>query len=387
MSNGNFLKELDKFMLDAVMEVKQAEERGETSHPSDNADDGNQTASTGSRAAEHEKDVKAQVPGQTVNEAKGSEVAGPGRGENTPALHTVMDAKATGEAPAVETESAKGKPENTANHQGDETKHPAKADMGEKFSAAQLKNIGDEILADVAVASAVKSAAVPCAASVKTPVEAPKKKEDKPVVKAASEESKAEEKAETPAAEAAEEKAEEKAEAKSEAAGKEAAAAVINALAQPVVSQEEIINSIIKTASVDADNVADFLAGYMSKKSMDAGDTGDTVMEETSEGGPAAGAPAGDPAAGGGAPSEAEMEQIVQALLQAGVSPEELLALVSGGEGQGGAAPADAAMAGMPPVDAGAMGGAVPPEMMAGKAAALRVALKQAVAIQSQKGE
>ena len=311
----DFLSEMDKWTLEAATAaVKQAADEP-SSHPSAKAEDGNQSASTGARASENEKDVKSQVPGTTVNEAKGSDVSGPGRGENTPALHTVLDSKATGEAPAVETASVKGKPEDPG------TTHPAKADMGEKYSAAQLRGIGDEILADVAVATAVST-----------------KSAELPAVKA-------EEKAETKKEEKAETKAEDKAEdvKKAEVVGKEAAAAVIEQLSQPVVSAEEIVNSIVKQASADAVNVADFLAGYLSKQALDAGSTGDTVMDETSQGAGAEGAgavPAGAGAGAEGAGGEAEMEQIVQALLQAGVSPEELMALIQGQGGEAGAAPA-----------------------------------------------
>jgi len=330
---SDFLSNLDKWVLEAAQDaVKQAADEP-SSHPSAKADDGNQPAATGARAAEQEKDVKSQVPGQTVNEAKGSDASGPGRGENSPVLNTVVKSKATGEDSAVETASAKGKPEDPG------TSHPAKADMGEKFSMAQLKGIGDDILADVAVASAVQSKSA--------------------------EETPAEEKKETPKVEKAEEKAEAKAEAKvenkdAEEAGKEAAAAVIKQLNQPVVSAEEIVNSVIKQASIDADNVADFLAGYLTKKSMDVNDTGDTVMDATSEGAPVAG-PAGEPA--GATPGEDEMEQIVQALLEAGVSPEELMALIQGqggaeaGAPEAAAAPAGAEMAAVAPEAAPVAGG------------------------------
>lgn len=322
MSN-DFLQSLENWCLESVNQTKQAEERGSTSHPSESADDGNQSASTGARASEHEKDVKSQVPGQSVNEAKGSDVAGPGRGENSATFNTGVKARATGEDASVETASAKDKPEDPG------TSHPAKADMGEKFSFAVLKSMGDEILADVAVASAV----VKSAAEVKADDSSEK---DEPV---------AHEKAETKAEEKKEEAAE-KVEEKAEAAGKEAAAAVIGALNQPVVSASEVIDSVVKQAALDAENVADFLAGYFSKQAEPEQPAigGDNVMAETSEGAAGAGAPEGQG-------DEAEMEQVVQALLEAGMSPEELMALI---QGQGAGAEAGAAPAGGAEIAAGA---------------------------------
>lgn len=354
---SNFTDDLDKWLLESVQAVKQADERGETSHPSEKAEDGNQTASTGARASEHEKDVKAQVPGQSVNDAKGTESAGPGRGENSPVLSTVVKSKATGEDAAVETSSAKGKPEDPG------TSHPAKADMGEKFSAAQLKGIGDEILADIAIASAVK-----VAAKVEKKAEESTESDTKIVVPAAkpsgetSGETSGESGSSGETSGESGSSGETSGEASAEQAGKEAAAAVINSMAQPVVAREDIVNSIVKQAQADGQNVADYFAGFMSKKAMDVGDTGNTVMDETSAG-PGAGAPAGDPAgapeaAGAGAGAgDAEMEQIVQALLQAGISPEELLALVEGGGAEGAPAAGPAGAGEAAPAAAAAQGG------------------------------
>ena len=332
---SDFLRNLDKWCLDEVTRVKQAEERGETSHPSESADDGNQTASTGARASEHEKDIKSQVPGQTVNEAKGSDVAGPGRGENSPSFNTVTKSRATGEDAAVETSSAKGKPEDPG------TSHPAKADMGEKFSAAQLKGIGDSILADIAVASALTSK------SAEAMPESFKK--DEKIAKPSGETS-----GETSGTTSGETSGTASGETSGETAkevGKQAAAAVIGAMAQPVASQSEIIDSVVKQASVDAENVADFLAGYFSKQADPAGDMmGGGAAPEAAAVDPAAAAGAA-PEAGAGGGDQAQMEQVVQALLEAGVSPEELMALI---QGQGAGADAGAAPAGGADMAAGA---------------------------------
>jgi hypothetical protein len=212
--------------------------------------------------------------------------------------------------------------------------------MGEKFSVAQLMNMGDAILADIAVASAVSqksAAAEPIVAEVK-------KEEKKKSVPAAVVEEKKEE--------AAEKQAEDKAEVEAEEAGKEAAAIVANQL-NLGASNETVIDNIMKTASADAHNVFDYLVGFV-KSAMEAGSAGDAMMNEASQAGAGAG-----PAAGAG--QDAEIEALVRALVEAGVTPDELMALAQGGA-QGGEMPAEGGE--MPAAAAGEM----PPEAMAAEA-------------------
>lgn len=361
---SNFMSDLDKWILESV-EKRSAEEP--TSHPSQGVDDGNKPAATGTRASENESDVKTEVPGESVDTATGEDAEGAGRGENTPSNSIGTQAAATGEDPSVETASVKAKPEDPG------TTHPAKATMGEKYSAAQLSTMADAILADIAVATAVKSVK---SAQVenKVAVKAEVKAEDTSAAKSASVKDDAVEKAAS---------ADELTTAKE--AGRQAAAAVVSELsgsaATSDVSPADVIDSVIKQAAADAVNSAEFLAGFLSKRAMDASDTGDMVMEETADV-PEAGiddAGMGAEDAMAAAPAEGgDIEAVVEALVNAGVTPEELIELATeGAEGDGGAGipeeagmPVDEAAAGLPP-EAGmdeAMLAAAAPKMASAKA-------------------
>ena len=343
---SNFLNDLDKWVLDAI-EKSGAEEP--TAHPSQSVDNGDQPATTDARAAENESDVKSEIIADSVDEATGEAAEGPGRGENNPITDIGTKAAPTGEDPSSETESVKPKPEDPG------TAHPAKATMGEKYSAAQLRNMGDAILADIAVATAaVEKTAESCAA---------------PKVKAATaetEDMKVEAKPETDEIKKAKE------------AGKEAAAMVADQLdlsaqvqnAQP--NPTEVIMDIRKTAAYDAGNVSDYLAGFLAKAAegeVIPQDTGEEVIEETSDAMPAGmpGAEAEMAAGMGGAPEAGgeDIDAIVEALVQAGVTPEELMALV---EGQGGAEGLGAEGMGAEAVMPEAAPEALPPEAEAAMA-------------------
>ena len=342
---SNFLDDLDKWVLDALEKPASDEP---TAHPSQDVDDGNQPASTGARASENESDVKAEVPGESVDEAKADEVEGPGRGENTPSNSIGTEATATGESPAVETASVKAKPEDPG------TSHPAKATMGEKYSAAQLRTMGDGILADIAVAAAASEKRAEKDDVDEAP-EAPKATAKEVTTAAAAKKDDAES-AEAPKVEVeieteGEEKESSAKEIKeAEAAGKEAASMVAGALnltdeATEQTDPTRVVSDIRKSASADADNVAQYLAGFLSKAAEGMPEMMDeSVVEETSEAGTpeaeaAVDAEAVVPPAGGGA-AGADLEALVQALVEAGVTPEELMALA---EGSGGGAPMEEA--------------------------------------------
>lgn len=313
----DFLQELDQFVMGAI---KRASNEPGSSLPS--VGDGNVPAPEGARAKENTSDVKAEVGTASVDTAEAvEETTG---GVNTPSNSIGTEAAATGEAPAVETASAGSKPSDPG------TSHPAKATMGEKYSAAQLVTMGDEILASIAVA-AEKSAT----AAVKAPV---KKAEAIEVeIEKAKDGEKPEVKVETEAEEKAEEKAEE--------AGKDAAAAVIDE-AQKLGNAEQLIASVVKAAALDAQNTADYLLGYTEKlaESMPMEQSGAEVPPEAAAAmeDPAAMAPeaGGEPEANG----DDELEAVVDALVEAGVSPEELMALASEGQAGAGAEMAPEAM-------------------------------------------
>jgi hypothetical protein len=358
---SNFIKDLDLWIKEAAIGKKAADEP--TSHPSDSASDGNQTAETGSRASENEKDVKVEVPGQNVNEAKANEAKPAGAGENTPTNEIGTKKAPTGEAPAVETESVKSKPSDPG------TAHPAKATEGEKFSSAQAVSLIDECLADIAVAAAsVKSAGSTKRAEDEKEVEVEIKTENgKPKVEVEKET----------------EKKDEEDEDKKEAmeAGKTAAQAI---LAQSSVSLDQVLADVVKSAEADAARVSDFYAGFLTKLA-EGEDAMALAAPEAEMAGDGAGMEAGMGAGMGGAggAGEEDIQALVEALLAAGVTPEQLMALI---EGEGAAAPAEApaeAMAEVPKAAAAKVATAESSEWskmsMEEKKAAFAMAINKAV--------
>ena len=377
---------MNEILSDIDLWLKEAE-AAPTSHPSASADDGDQPATTGARASENESDVKQDIPGDNVDSASGDQAEGPGRGENNPINSIGTKATATGEDSSVETASVKSSPDDPG------TAHPAKADMGEKYSAAEALIAGDEILADISgVAAAAKQAAEAKQAEKEkaAEAEAPAEEEKEAEAEKPEEEEKAAE-AETSdegEKEAEAEKPEEE-EKSAEQAGAEAAEAVTEVtgvgkeaeLAASVL--QTVALNIVKAAEADAKNVAEFLQGLADKQAMDAGDGGE-VMEETSEAVEEAPveAPVEAPMPDAAAPAgDADLQELVQMLIDAGVTPEELMALAAGGAQ--GAAPAEEAMA-MP---AEAPAEIMDPSKAASIAAALAKNASNALQVQNNKAE
>lgn len=188
------------------------------------------------------------------------------------------------------------------------------------------------------------------------------------------------------------------------AAGYELASAlgVEKTAAEAVVT--EAAEKLIKEACDDADRVGAYLSAYMQKLAADETDDstegedphkGDGSSDSASEkgsGGPTAsmpgaadyapagegsmagGAPAAggnpamghDPAAGMPAPSDEQaMTELLSALSELGISPEEIMQAASGGGDPAGGGDPMAAMGGAPPMGGGdpmaAMGGGAPP--------------------------
>lgn len=142
MSSHTLVEEIDSF-LKSVESTKAAESTSEeghvqnqgdsgTAHPSKSVDDGTQDATEGARSAENTADVKSDVPGQPVDEAKEDRLDG---ASETP----LSTAKPTGEDPANETSSVSGMIGGDAgkDSQGKDTAHPAKADFGGKYASAK----------------------------------------------------------------------------------------------------------------------------------------------------------------------------------------------------------------------------------------------------------
>jgi hypothetical protein len=120
--------------------------QGASSHPSAHVDNDVQKATTGSRAAEYEADVKKQQGALAVDNTP--EMSQEGRQDQVQ-LNIGTNAAATGEDPSAE-KDYKG----TKDDPG--TTHPAKANDGEKYSSvtfkqahSQCSTLGNEILADL----------------------------------------------------------------------------------------------------------------------------------------------------------------------------------------------------------------------------------------------
>jgi hypothetical protein len=140
--------------------------------------------------------------------------------------------------------------------------------------------------------------------------------------------------------------------AKQEAAeqGEKLASALIDAANGASDEQRAIVVDIVKAAEADAENAVNYLAGYLQQKQA-MGDyaendmAAEDVMGAASEG---EGAEAAEAIPAEAAPAEGEVgagdeaaavAELVQALQDAGVTPEELAAMVSGGGAEEAAAP------------------------------------------------
>lgn len=371
--------------IDAFMKRAGSDPDKDTSHPVKNVDGGTQPATEGARSAENTADVKKTVA-NSVDAAPANLTSGDG-----PAL-TNTTAKPTGEDPSNETQSVKSSPTDPG------TSHPAKVG-GEKY--AELITSGDEILAELTVAGqAAKSAAkkdppaavAPAAASPEpvapaapAPAADPSKKTtDVPGTSAKSAEAATPPPADPPAPDAAAIKAAEEA----------GAAAAREAIKQAEAAQVEaegraLIEDIVKTAELDAENVVQFLHSFQANKQAALKAAEGEEQLPVGPGGPmdaggglppeamAAAAGGGEmPPGAGGAGEGGGGQELIQALvqaIQAGlISPEEIveaLQSAEGGAGGAGGMPPEAAGGGVPPEAAAAAGG-MPPE--AAKAATLK---------------
>lgn len=128
---------------------------GPSAHPSaKDLDDGLMPLRTGFRSSENESDVKKTIPSPNVDETPEGSAKG---GEGTPdqdkvQLNIGTSASSTGQDPSVE-DDYDGKLPDPG------TTHPAKSDMGEKYSALQALpfdklaratvQLGDELLGDI----------------------------------------------------------------------------------------------------------------------------------------------------------------------------------------------------------------------------------------------
>ncbi len=307
---------------------------GATSHPSKSIDDGTQDAPEGSRARENEADVKKDVPA-SVDETK----PGSGGTQEERQMQIGTHKSETGMDPKVE-DDYKSKKDDPG------TTHPAKATVGEKYSSlnellAMHKKASDELLAAISVNL-----------TPTTP---------ETIKKASTESTKS-----TGLNDAAQ-------------AGYKLAAVAQN---QDQLTSEAVLGQIIKEAYEDADRVGPFMIAYLAEREKIATEVKKAGPDGAPEpppdaaaamggGGPPpdAGAPpdaggpppemgggAGGPPGAGGGGQEQALQELAMALMELGVSPEELAQIAQAMSGAGGP-PGGGMMppgAGGPPPDMGA---------------------------------
>lgn len=364
---NDMLNDIDVWLKESA--AKESHDMGSdgTTHPSASVDDQDKPAQTGSRAAENESDVKADVPGDSVNEASANGADGAGVGENAPAVDIGTKAAPTGEDSANETASV------DSGRADPGTAHPANMAHGEKYSS--LLAMGDEILADIVISQAAGEVEKPAAAAVAAPAATAPEAKPEGAEKAAMEgETDEAKKDEAKKDEAKKDESEAKKDETSEEykameakkAGAETAEALVSAVSTPKIQPQEVITEVVKNAQASAAEVCDFLDGYEKNAQMGGGEEALEAASEVAgaEAVPAEAAAAGavpaEAAAAGAVPEEAalagaegvegaeggDLAQIAEALAAAGVTPEDLMAAAGGGAGAEAGAEAGADLGG-----------------------------------------
>lgn len=328
---------------------------GATSHPSKSVDDGTQPASEGKRSQENTSDVKKSIVAGGVDAASDNNPS-----QEDQQLNVGITSTSTGEDPS-----------NEDNYKSDKedpgTTHPAKASEGEKYSSLSFGTLrglaekkANDLLSDIA--NSVKEAAQMMPPFLK------KKLNEK------------HEASETPAEEADEEKNEEKNKAKKMAAAGAAAATLTSEQAELTKLAQEAVAGSIEATIADGLEKAAMVGSYLAAFYKAAEGEAVAPEHEGSESGEEEAAEEGsqggmdvDPSAlaqmageGGGAPEagaspDDAAHELLMALQEQGIKPEELLAMIQQGGG-GGAPPMDPAMdpamaGGAPPMDPSMMGG------------------------------
>lgn len=364
------MKSIDRFLREVAATEKRAAEAhtepgsvgGPTTHPVKNVDDSTEEATEGSRSAENTADVKADQGKPSVDstpEGVADKKAVDGKSEsgsiNPPGtasqdqLQIGTKKEPTGEDPAVETSSAKAEKEDASGGRLGNTTHPARtnnseldgykyAEMPVEQLAKVAADMGNRLLAELAN---LQKQAELIGGQHKLDVNNNGKIDgsDLSSLRGGAKKEDDDDDDEKEATDLAGQAGWELAGLLSGNFDKKAADSLV----------QHTLEEIIKTASEDADKVAEFLISYhdeLSKKAegeMPAGVDPAAMMG----GGPPMGG--GEDAAmadamAGGAPPEGEggggIEQLAAVLEQLGISPEELEAAMAGG---GGAAPAEEA--------------------------------------------
>ena len=372
---NTFLSELGT--IKAAATKKKADDPGSiggtTESPTKSVEDGTQNATEGAQASANNSILSEQTPAPNTTNATDT-TAKPGTDINQTQIGTTKSK--TGEDP--KTEGAAGSlPDDPG------TEHPAKADVGPKFSSAkeamakyasmsfgdlakEADRLGNALLTSLSAAAISAPAASPTKTAQAQPASTPAELQQ--------------------AAEAGYELAK---------------AAGINIQDPQAVKQavDGLVVDYVEQVLRDADRAADLVgmaireshakkaaAEEAAKKAAGAKKAEDAPPEEKKDppeesssesdssgsdsgtppmpagGGGPGGAPGGD-MGGGGGPSDDELNELLMALIESGKLPPEVLALLQQGGGAGGPPPDMGG--GMPPMGGGGPGGP-PPDMGGG---------------------
>lgn len=347
---------------------------GETTHPSKDVDDGLEKAKEGERSSENESDVKKTEFKGNVNETPDN----PGPKQEDLNLNMGVRQSATGEEPSVEDDYRTRQSEPG-------TSHPANMEIGEKYSAwvkkeaGELSNLANDILADIATGNGFGPALnIGNAPTEKAP--------------------------------ATEKAAQSQPQAGNNVAAAQAGYELATLMGMSKESADQVTQNVIaetiKQAQTGADRVGAYLLSFMKESEALSKKSADATSGDESEAGPPAGGPGGIPpealaaaaGPGGGAPPvgpgagagpdmggpppdaagaggppgmgggaggagghDQALQELAMALMELGISPEELATAMSqGGPGGAGGPPPDAAGAGGPPGMGGPAGGPPP---------------------------
>jgi hypothetical protein len=347
---------------------------GPTSHPSKDKDDGTTPATDGTRSKENTGDVKKMIPTGGVDAASDDAAS-----QEDQQYDVGISSTSTGEDPS-----------NEDNYKSDKedpgTSHPAKTTDGEKYSSlhfGQLRKLAahkaNDILSDI-----VKRAEEECEEDEYEDKEESKKKMTKDEEGESSDQEEVEEMAKEEAKEAGyiDSKGRLTSMGKVAAAAGEAAATLTEAQHHELVkhAQASVASSIEHTIADGLEKAA-MVGAYLqsfykaaAEGEAAGGEGGDqSPAEMPQEGSGMEMDPsmlsqmAGEESAPQGAPEEGQqqegdaIQELLMALQEQGIEPEQLLQMIQSGElgGAGGAPPMDPAMAGgAPMMDPSMMGGA-----------------------------
>jgi len=344
---------------------------GPTSHPSKNEDDGTTPATDGARSKENTGDVKKMIPAGGVDSASDDAAS-----QEDQQYDVGIGSTSTGEDPSNE-DNYKSEKEDPG------TTHPATTD-GEKYSSlhfGQLRKLAaykaNDILSDI-----VKRAEEECEEDED---EEESKKKDDDNEDSESDQEEVEEMAKEEAKEAGyiDSRGRLTSMGKVAAAAGEAAATLTNDQNHELVKQAQAsVAGSIEHTIADGLEKAAMVGAYLQSfykaaaEGEAAGGEGDAqTQEEAPEDGsgmemdPSMLAQmSGEESAPQGAPPEGDaIQELLMALQEQGIEPEQLLQMIQSGAlggagGEGGAPPMDPSMMGGAPMDPSMMGGA-PPKM------------------------